>query len=285
VFLSKVGSDLHKPEGLVVITHVDLPGILLGLELQEIYAIGERMEQRLHRAGVFTVARAVAGLADAAPPGVGGHQRPFVPSDAARRRHPASSSRFAESMGHQHVLAPELRIRGGAADFARHLLTKAAERLRHGDYFCLHLSWVGDLGGWWDEMSFNDTRDTGFLLGCLDQLWPRVPRTKPLSVGVVLLDLVPANAHQPDLFDAANQLRQKLSPMIDCINDASALRHRLRPVTARHARVQRPCGVSPCAGEVGVLNVCWRGALAFRRSHRGCGRGRAARSPPIPTNP
>jgi DNA polymerase-4 len=121
------------------------------------------------------------------------------------------------------VLEPELRTRDGAANFARHLLTKAAERLRRGDYYCrrlgLHLSWTGDLGGWWDEVSFNETRDTGFLLGCLDQLWPRVPRTKPLSVGVVLLDLVPAAQHQPDLFEAASQRRQKLSPMIDRIND------------------------------------------------------------------
>src|SRR5271169_3277780 len=57
VFLGKVGSDLQKPDGLVVITHDDLPGILLGLELQEIYGIGERMEQRLHRAGILTVAQ------------------------------------------------------------------------------------------------------------------------------------------------------------------------------------------------------------------------------------
>jgi DNA polymerase-4 len=223
VFLGKVGSDLQKPDGLVVITHDDLPGILLGLELQEIYGIGERMEERLHRAGIFTVAE----LWQASPMrlrrvwgGINGllfhkmlHGVDIQPP----------SSRFAKSMGHQHVLEPELRTRDGAANFARHLLTKAAERLRRGDYFCrrlgLHLSWTGDLGGWWDEVSFNETRDTGFLLGCLDQLWPRVPRYKPLSVGVVLLDLVPASAHQPDLFDAANQRRQKLSPMVDRIND------------------------------------------------------------------
>jgi DNA polymerase-4 len=223
VFLGKVGSDLKKPDGLVVITHDDLPDILLGLELQEIYGIGERMEERLHRAGILTVAE----LWQASPMrlrrvwgGINGllfhqmlHGVDIQPP----------SSRFAKSMGHQHVLEPELRTRDGAANFARHLLTKAAERLRRGDYFCrrlgLHLSWVGDLGGWWDEMSFNETRDTGFLLGCLDQLWPRVPRYKPLSVGVVLLDLVPATQHQPDLFDGVNQRRQKLSPMIDRIND------------------------------------------------------------------
>ena len=34
--------------------------------------------------------------------------------------------------------------------------------------------------------------------------WQRVPRTKPLSVGVVLLDLVPAAHHQPDLFAPDN---------------------------------------------------------------------------------
>jgi hypothetical protein len=59
----------------------------------------------------------------------------------------------------------------------------------------------------------------GFLLARLEQLWPRVPRTKPLSVGVVLLDLVPAGRHQPDLFAADNHRRQKLLPLIDRIND------------------------------------------------------------------
>jgi hypothetical protein len=64
----------------------------------------------------------------------------------------------------------------------------------------LHLSWVADLGGWWDEITFLEARDTGFLLGRLEQLWQRVPPYKPLSVGTVLLDLVPAGRHQPDLF-------------------------------------------------------------------------------------
>jgi len=94
------------------------------------------------------------------------------------------------------VLEPELRTKKGAHDFAQHLLTKAAERVRRGDYYCrrlgVHLSWVGDLGGWWDETDFHETRDTGFLLARLEEVWQRVPRYKPLSVGVVLLDLVPA---------------------------------------------------------------------------------------------
>jgi len=66
---------------------------------------------------------------------------------------------------------------------------------------------------------FHETRDTGFLLARLEQLWRRVPRYKPLSVGVVMLDLVAAGQHQPDLFSADNHRRQKLSPLVDRIND------------------------------------------------------------------
>src|SRR6202035_4749966 len=57
VFLGKVGSDLKKPDGLVVITHDNLPDVLLGLDLQEIYGIGARMEQRLHHPDIVTVAQ------------------------------------------------------------------------------------------------------------------------------------------------------------------------------------------------------------------------------------
>jgi hypothetical protein len=171
VFLGKVGSDLQKPDGLVVITADNLPDVLLELELQEVYGIGARMEQRLNRAGIFTVAQ----LWNATPfqlrrvwGGINGllfhqmlHGIDIQPP----------SSRFSKSIGHQHVLEPELRTTDGARNFAQHLLTKAAERLRRGDYYCrrfgVHLSWVADLGGWWDEMNFQEARETGFLLARL----------------------------------------------------------------------------------------------------------------------
>jgi DNA polymerase IV len=132
-FLGKVGSDLQKPDGLVVITKHDLPGILLGLKLQDIYGIGARMEQRLHRAGILTVQQ----LWNATPfqlrrvwGGINGvlfHQM----LHGADIQPP--SSRYSKSIGHQHVLEPDLRTKKGAHDFAQHLLTKAAERLRRGD--------------------------------------------------------------------------------------------------------------------------------------------------------
>jgi hypothetical protein len=80
----------------------------------------------------------------------------------------------------------------------------------------------------------------------LEEIWQRVPRYKPLSVGVVLLDLVPADYHQPDLFAADNDRRQKLSPLIDRINTGysrGAIGFGLLPPTARafsgHAAFRR----------------------------------------------
>jgi hypothetical protein len=78
---------------------------------------------------------------------------------------------------------------------------------------------VSLLLAWWDETDFFETRDTSFLLARLEEIWQRVPRYKPLSVGVVLLDLVHADQHQPDLFAADTGRRQKLSSLIDRIND------------------------------------------------------------------
>jgi hypothetical protein len=99
--------------------------------------------------------------------------------------------------------------KGGRAAAARRLLLPPVRRPTFVDRGSRRL-----LGG----TDFYETQDTGLLLARLDELWRRVPRTEPLSVGVVLLDLVPTGQHQPDLFDAANQWRQKLSPMIDRIN-------------------------------------------------------------------
>src|SRR5215472_263185 len=216
MFIGLFSTAVQKRDVTTVATQDNLLNILIVFELQDIYGIGERMEQRLHRAGILTVAE----LWNATPlhlrrvwGGINGvlfhqmlHGVDIQPP----------SSRFSKSIGHQHVLEPDLRTKKVAHDFAQHLLTKAGERLRRGDYYCrrlgVHLSWTGDLGGFWDETDFHETRDTGFLLGHLEELWQRVPRYKPLSVGVVLLDLVPAAQHQPDLFAADDHRRQKLSP-------------------------------------------------------------------------
>jgi DNA polymerase-4 len=221
-FLGKVASDMQKPDGLVMITQNSLPDILLPLALRDIYGIGRRMEERLHRAGIQTVAQlwqASTGQLRQVWGGINGvlfHQM-LHGVDVQ-----ASVSSQTKSMGHQHVLEPAMRTNAGAKNFARHLLTKVGERLRRDHYYCCRLvvwlSFMGDAGHWEDAMSFHQTQDTGFLMARFEQLWLRVPPTKPFAVGVVLHRLVPAINHQPDLF-VHNAKQERLTPMIDAINN------------------------------------------------------------------
>src|SRR5882762_9763212 len=52
-FLSKVASDMQKPNGLTVLRPGDLPQSLYKLELTDLPGIGPRMEARLHRKRIF----------------------------------------------------------------------------------------------------------------------------------------------------------------------------------------------------------------------------------------
>jgi hypothetical protein len=64
---------------------------------------------------------------------------------------------------------------------------------------------------------------------------------------------VPDGQHQPDLFAADNHRRQKLSPLIDRINDRDgrcAIGFGLFPPDVR---AFKGCGLSPGARELGIL--------------------------------
>jgi DNA polymerase-4 len=271
VFLGKVGSDLQKPDGLVVITKDDLPDILLGLYLQHLrhrpaHGAAASLRRHPHRRPV------VERDAVAAAAGVGRHQPRALPPDAARRQHPARLLAVFEKHRPPACAGAGAAHQKGAHDFAQHLLTKAAERLRRDDYYCrrlgVHLSWVADLGGWLDETDFHETRDTGFLLARLDELWQRVPRYKPLSVGVVLAR---PGARRPA---SARPVRHRHRPAPKAVaadrphqRPLWPLRDRLRSVLTRCAGVQGPCRVSPGAGKVGVLMALIHCSIQRARNH------------------
>jgi DNA polymerase-4 len=116
VFLGKVGTDLQKPDGLVVITKDNLPDVLLRLELQEIYGIVTVAQ--LWSATPLQLRRVWGGIngllfhqvlhgVDMQPP----------------------SSRFSKSIGHQHVLEQVSRTNRGAHDFAQHLTHQGGRTL------------------------------------------------------------------------------------------------------------------------------------------------------------
>ncbi len=224
-FLAKTASDMEKPDGLVTILPEDLPHKLHQLELRDLTGIGPRMEARLRAHAIETVEHLCAAsrtLLHKIWGGVGGklfhdslHGAPTVYQTTERR-----------SLGHSHILPPELRTVEGARSVLHRLTQKAAMRLRSCEcvtervsIFVRHLGPVED---WGDETGCNPTQDTVELLRTLDLLWsrrPTLPGATPFAVGVNFLDLhEEANSMLP-LFDS-EKLRQRraLLAAVDRLN-------------------------------------------------------------------
>ncbi len=218
-YLAKVATELEKPDGLVEITPADLPQILWPLSLRDLYGVGRRMEARLHRHGVYTV-RQLTGLSCAAMRRIWGgvvgerlwrslrgEDLPPVPT---RRR----------SVGHSHVLPPELRHPEGGRQTLVRLLHKAAARLRRKGYWTRHLTVYATRQhepDWVKKTWLEPTQDTRLLLGALTALWDADPPTQPFKVGLALEHLLPDRDTSPPLWPEARRGYQ-LSHVLDEIN-------------------------------------------------------------------
>lgn len=245
-FLAKTASDMRKPDGLTVIEQADLPHALHGLELRDLCGIGHSMETRLNEAGITTVAQLTA-------------------ADKHRLRHawgsiegermwgllrgawlPAAATERG-SIGHSHVLGPELRTAIGARAVLKKLLVKAAMRMRREELLsgamAVRIRFIGHDQRWERDLAFDPTDDSRELLrllsGVLDSgnrrrsLPPgvdaRAPRTQnahelpgpinatPLSVSVTLLRLVPRTQSSGSLFAPA-QDTGRIDALVDRIN-------------------------------------------------------------------
>ncbi len=220
VLLAKLASNMQKPDGLTLLSYADLPHAILHLDIRAISGIGPRMARRLEAAGLPDMASLWA--ADSLRlrqvwQGVGGLQFHTLLHGGDFER-PASVRR---SLGHQHVLGPDERRWDKATNVLRQLLVRAAQRLRHEEFYCrclvLHVKrirpHVGHLA--W-ECRMHETQDTGALLATLMDLWQQAPREGLLRIGVTLCDLVPAATHQHDLFE--RPVKASLTRAIDTLN-------------------------------------------------------------------
>lgn len=220
-FLAKIASDLMKPDGLVIFDDADLPARLHSLALRDLPGVGHNMEQRLIAAGLDTVEKlCAASRADLrrAWGGIEGERMHDGLHGAAVYR-PATHT---STIGHSHVLPPDLRNESGALATLHRLLQKAAMRLRHSDSYAggLHLSLrFLRRDRWSDALTFLETQDTRELIRVFNQLWARRPssRAQPLAVGVTLFHLTPAQNHTGTLFETGDA-SAGLNAAIDRLN-------------------------------------------------------------------
>jgi len=217
-YLSKVASDMQKPDGLTILRLSDLPQALYKLELSDFPGIGSQMEARLHHHRIFTVVQLCQlnrkQMRDIWGGIVGERFHAWLHGEQVEE--PAT---YRSSVGHSHVLPPEFRTTNGAYQIIRKLTCKLGVRLRQMGYWAKGLSLaVQFLGGgdWNDKSKLMETQDTPTLLKTVARLWAHVPPGKPLWVGVTLFPIIPIDQHTPSLFE--NPKQEKLSLVMDQIN-------------------------------------------------------------------
>jgi DNA polymerase-4 len=221
-FLSKLASDMGKPDGCFIIEKSDLPHCLDGLKLRDFCGVGPSMEQRLKDHGIFTVPQLTAASREtlhAVWGGVIGHYmwhwlRGEVTGQAPTQR---------RTIGHSHVLPVELRNERGVHAVCHRLVQKAAMRLRKLDYFACSLNMFvhfTDGHTWSRAIRFTETQDTFVFLDALEKLWrqpPRRPGVPPLKTGINFAPIVPAHRVTPDLL-LHNPRHEALCTAMDGLN-------------------------------------------------------------------
>ncbi|GAB4195878.1 MAG: DNA polymerase IV [Wenzhouxiangellaceae bacterium] len=219
-FLAKVASKMEKPNGLTVIRQEDLPHALNGLALGDLHGIGRRMLTRLQRQGVRSVGDLYAADRGTLRRVWGGIEGERL-YDELRGRLVYRPPTKRASIGHSHVLPPDLRRDDKALAVLHRLLQKAAWRLRHLGYHAgglhLHLRYRGQ-GDWHAQRDIAATGDTRKLLQVLTEQWAERPRGRTLlAVGVTLNHLLPQSLQTEDLF-ADHREQRSLNQVVDRLN-------------------------------------------------------------------
>jgi DNA polymerase-4 len=237
-YLAKIASDMQKPDGLVALTADQLPHALLALTLRDLPGIGRRMESHLADRGIRTMQSLLALDKDALHSvwgSIGGEKLWYwlrgEDFDDAVTEDP-------KSIGHSHVLAPDLRTIDGAWSVAHKLLHKSGMRLRTARMWTSsmtltlkftvpkesatgeHFSGIPQRS-WSSSMRTVECQDSQTLLEVLRKLWDQRPTgalyNKPFFIGVSLHELVPSHLHSLSLFDDEAR-RTRLAQTMDALN-------------------------------------------------------------------
>ncbi|MDI1229187.1 MAG: impB/mucB/samB family protein [bacterium] len=229
-YLAKIATDMKKPDGFTILHAHELPGRLEELKLRDLPGIGPNMEVRLNKAGVYDIRklltyqpkhlRAIWGSLWGEK--MWYYLRGYDVPDTATQ---------SSSIGHSHVLSPEMRPPAEAIKIARRLTIKAAARLRRKEYcagaFSLSMRIEnGPRVGL--EARMPHAEDSFTFLEMMEEMWrelmPEVKGRKIKKVSVTLSSITPKGQVQPDLFDSVStatkqqKKNEKLSVAMDKIN-------------------------------------------------------------------
>lgn len=223
--LAKVAADWQKPDGLTIVLQEELPQRLFELPLRAFPGIGPRMEQRLLKAGITTTQQFCELTAQQLSKVWGSKLRGDVWWRRLRGEDIVDPPTHRRTIGHSHVLPPELRNEVDAKAVLLRLIDKAAMRLRGIGYWAGAISVRVDFFNdqcWQAQRSLSHCQDTTTLIRAAGKMWKEKPSGTPLKVGIVLSDLVSGhNVAQPlfeenrklnALSEALDELKQRFGP-------------------------------------------------------------------------
>ncbi|MBA3726176.1 MAG: DNA polymerase [Armatimonadetes bacterium] len=216
--LSKVASDMEKPNGLVLLHPDTMAERLAALGVTEFCGINLRMAVRLNLGGIFTAADMLsaneAKLRSAFGSVIGARWWYLL-----RGYDVPEEERPRKSLGNSHVLPPEHRTREGSYQVLLRLLQKATARLRRESLSCRQAVFFvrGAKEKWVHKCKVEATCETLVLVEILQEAWANNPIEDPRRVGLTLFDLDPAVERTPSIFDRDND-RQTLAGAVDALN-------------------------------------------------------------------
>lgn len=217
-FLAKIGTEIEKPNGLVLLLPEDLEQRIGSWKLSALPGINRRMTVRLNLAGIYSIAQLLQAderkMREAFGSVIGARwyhllRGADLPDIETRRR----------SLSHEHVLPPEFRTREGSYSVLQRLTEKASARLRREGYAARTVSFSvrGRKGRWESQVRLGATMDTIAFLDALRTEWVGNEITDPVRAGVALCDLIPAGQLSLSLFEGDNN-RVRLSQAADHVN-------------------------------------------------------------------
>ena len=216
-FLAKLGTELQKPDGLVVIQGEELPDRLKGLSLTTFTGINTRMAARLKAHGIFSSDDLISKSARELRVAFGGYQGERWWS-MLRGYDVQFDVEEGKTLSHSHVLPPRLRTESGCREVLLRLAHKAAARLRSKNLWATEMGLtVHGKRPWHVHCSLPPTQDSVTITERILDLWNARDFCDPLSVGVVFSGLRPPEQVTPSLFDDTVG-RAKLSNAVDKMN-------------------------------------------------------------------
>ena len=255
--LAKVAADWQKPDGLTIVLQEELPQRLFELPLRAFPGIGPRMEQRLLKAGITTTQQFCEQTAQQLAKVWGSKLLGDVWWRRLRGEDILDPPTHRRTIGHSHVLPPELRNDVDAKAVLLRLIDKAAMRLRGIGYWAGAISVridyldrrVGQPTGdppepvWEAHHRLSHCQDTTTLIRAAGKMWKEKPPGTPLKVGITLSDLVSGHNVAQPLFEedrklnalstALDELKQRFGPQSIIVADMRGS----KPVDPKQAAV------------------------------------------------